>query len=68
MIILIVNNWPQNEIHEKFEKDYIECGKLLIKLKDLELMRIKVLEMKQVLQTEYKILFLYDYNFLACYI
>lgn len=52
MIILIVNNWPQNEIHEKFEKDYIECGKLLIKLKDLELMRIKVLEMKQVLQTE----------------
>ena len=33
---------------KKFEKDYIKCGKLLIKLKDLELMRIKVLEMKQV--------------------
>ena len=32
----------------KFENDYMKCGKLLIKLKDLELMRMKVLEMKQV--------------------
>ena len=34
----------------KFERDYMKCGKLLIKLKDLELMRMKVLEMKQVLE------------------
>ena len=39
---------PLNKYPDKFEKDYMKCGKLLIKLKDLELMRMKVLEMKQV--------------------
>ena len=37
-----------NKNAEIFRRDYVECGKLLVKLKDLEIMRQKVLHMKQV--------------------
>ena len=38
----------ENKNAEIFQRDYVECGKLLVKLKDLEIMRQKVLHMKQV--------------------